>query len=105
MENAIEICSGCGKMPRSIDTTGGQFVCIRCGNRSTIQVTTDDYEKVVTELDAKFHAHMQKQNLASARSEPIVLKKEAVRRKSLKRAAPKKATTRKATKKKQTRRK
>jgi DNA-directed RNA polymerase subunit RPC12/RpoP len=68
MENAIEICSGCGKMPRSIDTSGGQFVCIRCGNRTTMQVTTEDYEKVVSELDARFHSHVQRQKLASARS-------------------------------------
>ena len=78
-------------MPRPIDSTGGQFVCIRCGNRSTIQVTAEDYEKVVTELDTRFHAHMQKKSLASAKSEPIVLKREAVKKKSPRRADPRKA--------------
>jgi hypothetical protein len=72
MEDAIEICSGCGKMPRSIDTVEGRFVCTRCGNNQTIQVKSDDYEKTAMELDSKFHANVLKQKLASVSKEPIV---------------------------------
>jgi len=92
MDDAIEICSGCGKMPRSIDTVDGRFVCTRCGNDRTIQVKADDYEKVATELDSKFHADVLKQKLASARSEPIM--------KAPKTRVKKRVTTKKPAKKK-----
>jgi predicted RNA-binding Zn-ribbon protein involved in translation (DUF1610 family) len=77
MENAIEVCSGCGKLPRSVDTLSGHFVCTRCGNRTTIQVTATEYEKVVSGLDASFHARMLTQKLASVKSEPIVVRRAA----------------------------
>ncbi len=90
MEDAIEICSGCGKMPRSIDLVVGRFICTRCGNDHTIQVKADDYEKVATELDSKFHAEAMKQKLASVTSEPIV---------KVKPRAKKRVTTKKPAKK------
>ncbi|MBU0591765.1 hypothetical protein KKF81_06845 [Candidatus Micrarchaeota archaeon] len=55
MEDTIEICAGCGKMPRPLDRMNGYFLCSRCGCRATINVTADDYERVVTDLDSKFH--------------------------------------------------
>lgn len=89
MEDAIEICSGCGKMPRAMDHLSGQFLCSRCGNRVTMHVNADNYEKVATELDQKFHMVTQKQRIESAASVPVELKKG---NKKPAKAAPKKAS-------------
>ena len=75
MEDAIEICSGCGKMPRAIDTLSGHFICSRCGNTETMHVNTDNYEQVVTELDQKFHMVTQKKRIEAAASAPVEMKK------------------------------
>ena len=83
MEDTIEICSGCGKMPRAIDHSSGVFVCSRCGNRTTMHVNTDNYEKVAAELDAKFHHHTQKTRVEAAASAPVEMRPK-------KKAAPKK---------------
>ena len=88
MEDAIEICSGCGKLPRSIDTNRGEFVCGRCGNRTIRNVSATEYEFVAVELDKSFHAQMMKRRLAEARSEPLFKKKA---RKPAKKLASKKA--------------
>ena len=100
MDDAIEICSGCGKMPRSIDTIDGRFVCSRCGNISTIQVKSDDYEKVASELDSKFHANVLKTKLASVASEPIVKMKRMSPKAGAKKRVTKTKTAKKAAKKK-----
>lgn len=102
MEDTIEVCSGCGKMPRPIDRMKGYFLCSRCGCRATIEVSSDDYERVVTELDQKFHQKMMKAKVAEVAKEPIRLpsrKKKA--RKPVKKAAKKKKVkkTRKKAKK------
>jgi hypothetical protein len=93
MEDTIEICSGCGKMPRAIDNTGGQFLCSRCGNRATMHVTADDYEKVVTDLDQRFHHNIQKKRIEEAASVPLefVSQKKPRGRKAKKAARPKAA--------------
>lgn len=83
MEDTIEICSGCGKMPRTIDRADGIFVCSRCGNRATVYVSGQDYEKTVTDLDRRFHEKIIKTRFDAAASEPV----HAARPK----AAPKKA--------------
>lgn len=77
MEDTIEICSGCGKMPRSLDLLAGSFVCSRCGNRSTTQVSSENYEKVVTELDRNFHEKILKVKYQVAAAEPITKAKKA----------------------------
>ncbi len=85
MEDTIEICSGCGKMPRAIDKTSGEFTCSRCGNRATINVTANDYEKTATDLDAKFQQIIQKNRIEAALSAPVELKpkpKKSVAKKS-----------------------
>ena len=74
MEDTIEICSGCGKMPRAIDSASGVFVCSRSGNRNRIQVSTDNYEKIVTELDQRFHQNIQKTRIEAAASAPVEFK-------------------------------
>jgi hypothetical protein len=102
MEDAIEICSGCGKLPRSIDTSGGLFVCIRCGNKTTIHVSASDYEKIVTELDARFHTFIQRQKIASAMEEPILRGKQKKAR--AKAAKPRRKAVKKGKKKPQKRR-
>ncbi|MDD5340583.1 MAG: hypothetical protein PHV13_05040 [Candidatus ainarchaeum sp.] len=94
MEDTIEVCSGCGKMPRPIDKVVGSFVCSRCGNRTTIQVTADNYEKVVSDLDQQFHARILKEKAAAVSKEPIAVVKPR------KAAAKKKAPAKKAAKKK-----
>lgn len=90
MEDTIEICSGCGKMPRAIDNLSGSFTCSRCGNRATMFVTADDYEKVVTELDAKFHHIVQRKRIESAASSPVEMKAGKAKKTAKKKATPKK---------------
>ncbi|MBD3210768.1 hypothetical protein GF318_05285 [Candidatus Micrarchaeota archaeon] len=113
MEDTIEICSGCGKMPRPIDRLQGFFVCSRCGNRSTVTVNTDDYERVAMELDQKFHEKLLKFKATQVKKEekPVVPKnpgKKKTAKKTTKKSAKKKAKkpekkktkSKKATKKK-----
>jgi recombinational DNA repair protein (RecF pathway) len=103
MDDTIEVCSGCGKMPRTFDREGGSFVCSRCGNRTTIQVSADNYEKVVSELDQKFHESILKMKAESVSHEPIVMNKAAPKKKAAipKKSKPaKKAPAKKSAKKK-----
>ncbi|MFH0738162.1 MAG: hypothetical protein V1827_06435 [Candidatus Micrarchaeota archaeon] len=97
MDDTIEICSGCGKMPRVIDNLQGQFTCTRCGGRVTTQVSAEDYEKVVTELDQKFHMTSQKQRIEAAASCPVEL---SVRKKASKKKPARKAPVKKTAAKK-----
>ena len=104
MEDTIEVCAGCGKMPRPIDQTKGYFLCSRCGSRATIQVSSEDYERVVTELDNKFNEKMVKSRIAAAAKEPIIptTRNPRKKKKAKKKPAKKKA---KKTKKKAKKRK
>jgi len=95
MDDSIEVCSGCGKMPRSFERETGAFVCSRCGNRTTIQVSADNYEKVVSELDHKFHEGILKMKAESVPHEPIVAEAPRPKKKA---AAPKKSVNAKAKK-------
>jgi len=74
MEDAIEICTGCGKMPRAIDNLTGSFVCSRCGGHTTTTVNSNDYERVVTELDKTFHENILKKKAESIPREPVKAK-------------------------------
>ena len=38
MEDTIEVCSKCGKMPRAIDLVDGFFRCTRCGNNQLMTI-------------------------------------------------------------------
>lgn len=78
MEDTIDICSGCGKMPRSMDSMSGSFVCSRCGSNSTLSVKADDYERIASELDHKFHTGTQKSRIEAAASHPVELRKKPV---------------------------
>ena len=108
MEDTIEICSGCGKMPRAMDAMSGSFVCSRCGNSSKVSVKADDYERIASELDRKFHAQTQKTRIEAAADHPVELsprRPPAARKKApAKKASPKKTkarpSPRKAVKKK-----
>lgn len=71
MEDTIEICAGCGKMPRSIDNSNGSFMCSRCGYRATTMVSGEQYEKIVTDLDKKFHERMLKSRFEAVAGEPL----------------------------------
>jgi hypothetical protein len=82
MEDTIEICSGCGKMPRMIDSSNGQFCCSRCGNRTTMHVTAANYETVVTELDQKYHQTSQQKRIEEALSTPVEISKPRAKPKS-----------------------
>lgn len=75
MDNTIEVCSGCGKMPRAIDNLTGSFACSRCGNKTIIPVTASDYEKVVTELDQRFHQNLQAKKIEEASKIPFEMPK------------------------------
>ena len=72
MEDTIEICAGCGKMPRPVDRMQGFFICSRCGNRSTVMVTAEDYERIAMDLDQKFHEKIMKYKAAEAKKEPVM---------------------------------
>ncbi len=74
MEDTIEICSGCGKMPRAIDHASGSFSCSRCGSRMTTRVHADDYERVAMELDQKFHQLIQKKRVEEAAGSPVEMR-------------------------------
>jgi hypothetical protein len=102
MEDTIEICSGCGKMPRAIDLLAGHFLCSRCGNRMTMHVSADNYEKVVTELDRKFHMVTQKKRIEAAASAPVELRRKPPKSKAGKKPSKpkKKAAAKKPAKKK-----
>lgn len=88
MEDTIEVCAGCGKMPRAIDQEAGFFVCSRCGNRTTLHVTADNYEHVVSDLDRRFHENIIRQKAAAVPREPIPVKKSAAKAAAKKAAKP-----------------
>jgi hypothetical protein len=95
MEDTIEICTGCGKMPRALERAEGSFVCSRCGNHATQQVSAEEYEKVAVELDSQFHMATQKSRIESAASAPVEMRrpKKAARKaraKAGKKKSPKK---------------
>ena len=71
MEDMIEICAGCGKMPRPIDRLTGSFTCSRCGNHTTMQVHADSYEKTALELDKQFQDRLLKQKIEAAAKAPV----------------------------------
>ncbi|MGV8085679.1 MAG: hypothetical protein ACP5N9_05505 [Candidatus Bilamarchaeum sp.] len=71
MENSLEICNGCGKVPRSLDLSLGSFSCSRCGHNQTIQVNSDEYERVIFNLEQAFHQKIIKEKLEYAMSIPI----------------------------------
>ena len=97
MEDTIEICSGCGKMPRAIDLAEGYFMCSRCGCTVTMQVSAEEYERVVTELDQRFHMNSQKQRIEAAASHPVEMKSNPGRKSAAKK--PKKSVSKKTAKK------
>jgi len=70
MEDSIDVCSKCGKMPRAIDMANGSFRCSRCGNNQIIPVKGDDYEKVVIELDRGFQEMNAARRIAEAKELP-----------------------------------
>ena len=101
MEDTIEICSGCGKMPRPIDAMSGGFVCSRCGNNLKLSVKADDYEKIASDLDQRFHSRIQKVRIEAAADHPVEMKRPAKAAKAAKKppkAAPKAAKAPKARK-------
>ncbi|HSB47469.1 MAG TPA: hypothetical protein VLD37_05625 [Candidatus Bilamarchaeum sp.] len=89
MEDTIEICAGCGKMPRAIDRMQGTFICSRCSGSSTINVKADDYERVAQDLDMKFHSNTQKQRIEAAASHPVEMKSVRAKKAPAKKAAKK----------------
>ncbi len=82
MEDTIEICSGCGKIPRIMDKMSGFFVCSRCGERSTIFVQADDYERVATDLDKRFHEMILRKKSEEAKAEPLIIPKAKAKKKT-----------------------
>ena len=56
-----------------------------------MHVSADDYERVVTELDQRFHANSQKERIEAAASHPVEVKNPGRRKKAAKRPARKSA--------------
>jgi DNA-directed RNA polymerase subunit RPC12/RpoP len=69
MEDTIEVCSKCGKMPRAIEQESGLFACSRCGNNELVSLKTDEYERVVTELDRNYQEHVSKKRIETVAKE------------------------------------
>jgi DNA-directed RNA polymerase subunit RPC12/RpoP len=113
MEDTIEVCSKCGKMPRAIDQTTGFFNCTRCGNNKLISVKADDYERIVIELDSNYQkkvALIRRESIEkempignpkkkSSKIKKVVAKKKPVKKKSTAKKKTK-ATGKKTSKKK-----
>lgn len=97
MEDTIEVCSKCGKMPRAIDLVNGFFRCTRCSNNQLMAVSGDDYEKVVTELDARYQERVAQKRLEIVEKEMPIEPPKPTRKKA---ASKKKATKKKTAKKK-----
>ncbi len=58
-----------------MEISSGLFKCMRCGNNSLLDVTTSDYERIVTGLDQRYHAELVKSRMADVReTHPIKLK-------------------------------
>lgn len=86
-------------MPRAIDLAEGYFMCSRCGSTVTMHVSADDYERVVTELDQRFHANSQKERIEAAASHPVEVRKNPGRKSPSKKTAAKKPAKKKAARK------
>jgi DNA-directed RNA polymerase subunit RPC12/RpoP len=93
----IEVCSRCGKMPRGIDLgESGLFRCTRCGNTALTPVTNSDYEKIVADLDRKYHAEIVSTRIANVRkTHPIKMKARAGKKSAAKKSASKPAKAKK----------
>ncbi len=101
MDDSIEICAGCGKMPRMTDKMSGTFTCPRCGGSQTMLVTTEKYEETALALDQKFHKGMMVKNIQEASKEPIKMNvKSKAKISSAKKSSPKKSPAKKTSKKK-----
>ena len=74
MDESIEICSGCGKMPRMTDKMSGTFTCPRCGGTQTMLVTTEKYEETALQLDQRFHQGMMQKNIQEVSKQPIKMR-------------------------------
>jgi len=88
MEDSIDVCSKCGKMPRAIDMANGSFRCSRCGNNQIIPVKGDDYEKVVIELDRRFQEMNAARRIEEAKGLPPESAVEKTKPKPQKKTAP-----------------
>jgi len=101
MEDTIEICAGCGKLPRPIDYLNGLFLCSRCGNNKIIMVHSEDYEKTAMKLDEKFHKKIIETRIAFVKEEdnPKKSKKKPAKKMAKKKAVKKPKKVKKAVKK------
>ena len=90
MESSLEICNGCGKVPRCLDLSLGSFSCSRCGHKQTISVNSDEYERVIFNLERSFHEALIRKRLDSVMSSPAyALPKRARKSKSTSRSGSK----------------
>jgi len=92
VDDVLEVCSKCGKMPRGIDLVNGSFRCSRCGNTSITALSNDDYERVVIELDKKYQAEISKKRLETIEkvTVQVLTGKESKKSGSKKKAKPEK---------------
>ncbi|MBI5227256.1 hypothetical protein HY988_01590 [Candidatus Micrarchaeota archaeon] len=99
MDESIEICAGCGKMPRMVDKMSGDFTCPRCGGKQTMLVNADNYEKTATELDQRFHQGMMQKNIDEVSTEPLKIKVIKTKKPGSKAGKTKKSSPKTASKK------
>ncbi len=68
VDDIIEVCSRCGKVPRSIDFDPGtgQFHCSRCGNAELRMVNSEDFEEIISALEDRFTKEAIKAKSAEA---------------------------------------
>jgi hypothetical protein len=70
-EDVIEVCGGCGKLPREGELQNGNFSCTRCGHAKLLQVTSAEFDLIVPELDRTFLQSMIKRKMDDVFSLPL----------------------------------
>ncbi|MBN1170266.1 hypothetical protein JXA56_04530 [Candidatus Micrarchaeota archaeon] len=100
MEDTIEICAGCGKLPRPIDYLNDLFLCSRCGSNKTIMVSSEDYEKTAARLDEKFHKKIIETRIAFVKEgqPPKIAGKKPSKKSKIRKSGPSKTVKKSARK-------
>ncbi|MBI5223125.1 hypothetical protein HY990_01755 [Candidatus Micrarchaeota archaeon] len=65
-EDTIEVCGGCGKLPRQSEHDYlGIFSCPRCGHNSKLILSSSIYHETVSGLEARFQEIQNRARLTS----------------------------------------
>ncbi len=84
MEDTIEICGGCGKMPRDTELSCGNFSCTRCGYDKMMLVNSDEFDRIIAELDRRFTEEVFRKRVEDVLNTEVVLNEIKVRATTIK---------------------